>query len=145
MVRMRRSAPLLVALFAVAAGLVGMHTLGHVNDAATSMRTSVAETVMAGMVHHGATDVGHLLASLKPQSAVATDLHGGHGMPVGVAAVCLAVLAAVTVIVGLFMHGRRRAAADRARSILRAVVAPVRGPPPVRLGLRLADLSVLRN
>jgi len=138
-VRMPRSVPLLLMSVAVAVGLLTMHTLGHDQPSpARAMGSALA-------AHTGMAHVGDLEAMPGLQVGLAAEPHGGHGMPDGVAALCLAVLAATVIIVGLILSGRARGLAVPVVGVLRGGAAPGRGPPPLRLGLRLADLSVLRN
>lgn len=135
--RVRQSVPLLLVLVAVAFGLLGMHTLGHdrlLPGAATS--ATAAQPAMA--------------SASDPMAPLATGDRdpgpgGGHHMPVG-EVICLAVVvAAATVTLLLILYGRVRYVAARVIGVVwRAVVAP-RGPPPLQMGLRLADAAIMRN
>lgn len=118
---------LLVVL--VALGVAGMHTLGHPRDSG-----------------HGGTAPAHLT---QPASA-AMDADGvvvrGLDLSLDPSSVCLAILVVFSVaalLAALLMRGGRRPSSTGRR--LRLVASAGRGPPPpVSVGLCLANLSVLR-
>jgi hypothetical protein len=137
--------PRLLLLACVALGVAAMHTLGHAGmdhsmraDAAQSMHSAIDLPLLDVMTASGAA----MSAYAYPGEVVA-DI-GSHGGVVGWA-VCLAVLGTAVVLLMLTWAAWRRAAVKpapdsrryRARALMRA--------PPVRLGLRLVDLSVVRR
>ncbi|MEV6524512.1 DUF6153 family protein [Longispora sp. NPDC051575] len=123
----------LLFLALLALGVIGMHTFGHPSD------SHGAPPAMTGahaqMAQH----------SMPAPIAVTQDAVNGAGMGMDPVDVCLAILAALTIVilVGVLRGFLRRPhvlgwRADRAWS------TAGRGPPPPWRGLLLADLSVLR-
>jgi hypothetical protein len=114
----------LALLFAVTAGVFGMHTLGH--EHARGVEHSAMAAHVVADTDRVASDSGH-----RPPLTDPTD-------------VCIAVLVAAlvwTLPSSRFFDSRNDA--DTANSV--AAVA-VRGPPPRhRVGMVLADLAVMRN
>lgn len=137
--RARRTVPLLLLLLTVGSGLFAMHTFGHAGPrpAATHEATAMAAMPEAGVgLSAGQPAAASILAS------------GGTspGMPMDPAAVCLAILCALTAIVAaLMMLAGLRAGAGRLPMMASIVGIAGRGPPRAGVGLRIAELSVLRN
>jgi hypothetical protein len=132
-VRASRSIPATLLLVAVTSGLFAMHTLGHAGAPGT-------------MPGHQATAPMH--ASHAGPSLPSVDLPapGGPGLMMGELLVCLAILGGVV----LFALTSRRARGGVPRRPAGPgwatwIASAVRGPPSSRIGLALADLSVLRS
>ena len=108
-------------LFLLTLGVLGMHTLGH---AGMSPSMDTGMTAISG-----ADKSNHHLPMTDP------------------AEVCVAILAAVALIVSLLALTNTTGPADSAgRRAAGTAVRSVRAPPPVkRVGLLLTDLAVLRN
>jgi len=138
--RIRRSTPLLLILLAVTAGLLGMHTIGHLRSHSAMPDTTAAVVTMAAPMQHA--------SAMVSGAAVSSQVDSGrpHGMPMDPATLCLAILCTLAIVLATLTVLRwRRLAADLSRHVAGAVLGVVRGPPDVGIGLRLADLSVLRN
>jgi hypothetical protein len=140
--RVRRFAPAFL-LLAVVAGLFMMHTIGHLGT-------------HAGMSHVAAMPAAmtHDHADLPPSAALVADLDpavvarpgGAPGLPGDLMALCVAILAAVaTIAVAMILLRHRRAVPAGQRTLARCLAIGSRAPPWPGIGLRLADLSVLRN
>ncbi len=138
----QRAAMRLLFVVLVAAGIAGMHTLGHPTSgghgaAAHSNGPAAHESTMA----HLADDVTTMTAS-----ATGVVLHGTD-MSLDPSTVCLAILAGfalAALLAALIIGGRRKAPPPR--YLHGAVTLAGRGPPAwLCVGLRLADLSVLRT
>lgn len=135
------SLPRVLLLVLLALGVAGMHTFGHGNGGHT---TSGHDATAAVMPHDTLTgpdqdDSGHrgLMAQIRePRPSGSRDL--------GLFSVCLAVLCAFGLAVGLALL-RVRSHRERcdARTHL-AVHGGGRSPPALLLGLRVAAASVLR-
>jgi hypothetical protein len=122
----------LTLLILVAVGVAFMHTLGHPSSSGGHA---------GGATHHAAV-ASHPLADSPAVVAFAGD-DGAVGFdPM---TVCLAVLLGGFVLLFaalVLMRSGTAASHDRAR---RAHSRNGRAPPPTTVGLRLADLSVLRT
>jgi hypothetical protein len=139
--RMRCLLPVLVAL-----GVVCMHTLGH--------GSGQQHASAAGSTHAEAhVDDMSMASAASPaltQSTVGSAVSptGPHpGMPLIPLSVCMAILATALILLHLVLvrlASRRplRRSSDRHFAVIGAAG---RGPPPRRLGLRLAHLSVQRT
>ncbi len=130
----RRAALRLLLVVVASLGVVGMHTLGHVDTA-----HGASAGMGCGSCHHD--------AMAAAPSVLADVVAHGLGAGMDPSEVCLAILTAVGLValLGLVLVAWRTATGEVVD--LRAVLAvAVRGPPPrPRLGLNLADLSVLRR
>lgn len=131
--RMRSVAPVLL-LLAVVAGLFTMHTVGHLSSHGTAPHTATAPAAESHDGYHG-----QLLRMVAA--------HGGpHGLPGDLTALCVAILCAVlTIAVALTLLRRPRSQPVGPAGRAWATAASSRGPPRSGIGLRIADLSVLRN
>ena len=139
--RASRSVPALLLLVMVTAGLFAMHTLGHSGAAAAPMAHRSDLSMAMSMA---SSDMGML--DLSPVSVQLGRAPSDPGMPMGVLALCMAILGGVTVLVLISVLARRLPAwrpSDGRRTARIGVV--VRGPPGTRMGLTLADLSVFRT
>lgn len=135
--------PLLLIL--VAFGIACMHTLGHPHSHGGHDCAGQPPAIMgahqppAGPHTGAAAAAGITAATIGPAAC-------GTGMLLDPFTVCLAILVAglVVLLAALVMAGRRlRSLRGHIRA---ALVVAGRGPPPrPGLGLRLADLSVLRT
>ena len=148
-----RSLLRLLLLVAVAFGVAGMHTLGHVsNEGHASMGRGMA---VATTSHAAAAD---LMAALdEPALAIPHGLAvklqwsdvgdgGGSGVPHGnPLSVCLAVLTVLGMAVLVAAALRAVWSPNVISSRVALITSPSRAPPPLRVGLRIADLSVLRT
>jgi hypothetical protein len=143
----------LLLLVTVAFGVAGMHTLGHVSSeghlsmgarmpaAATSHAT--AADLMAPIAGP-APATRHGLA-VEPQWIYAGD-GGGSGVPHGnPLSVCLAVLTALGMAVLVAAALRAVWSSSLISNRVALITSPSRAPPSLRVGLRIADLSVLRT
>ncbi|MCZ7379835.1 DUF6153 family protein [Micromonospora sp. WMMC250] len=131
----------MLLLVLLALGVAGMHTFGHGSGGHTTSGHDATAAVMPHDTLTGAEqgDSGHrgLIAQIRePRSGGSPDL--------GLFSVCLAVVGAFGLAVGLAML-RVRSHHERwdARTHL-AVRGGGRGPPALLLGLRVAAVSVLR-
>ncbi|MFD0578414.1 DUF6153 family protein [Dactylosporangium darangshiense] len=116
----------LVLLLATLVGLAAMHTLGHDGP----HLTTPAHT-------------GHMATAAHDAPVLDGPANGHHGMSGW--DVCLAVLVAFAVLLlaAALLHGRR--AAGAAHLTGRTARTGPRAPPPRRVGLTLATVSVLRT
>ena len=138
--RMRWLLPVLVAF-----GVACMHTLGHSTDMAHQDGTRGAAPAM-----HVSVEVGDPGMSVPDAiSVVAADtgpVTPDSGVPVNPMAVCVAILAAALILLFAAVTPIIGHRLTFQRNRLGAVLAIAgRGPPPGRLGLRLAHLSVQRT
>jgi hypothetical protein len=134
--RTRRSLPWLLMLFLLAAGVAGMHTLGH----------AAGEHAAAG--HGPAVHVmGDAGCCGDPAAMPMAATGRAPGMPMtDPTLMCLAILGAAALIcVALILLARRGSSTLAATTTRFFVLRPGRGPPRALLGLTIADLSVLRN
>jgi len=135
--RVPRRLPLLLLLLAVTAGLFTMHTFGH-SGPATGLAHAPHAAAMAGMQDAG------IVAATEPMTVLVPG--GPAQMPMDPMAVCLAVLCVSALIVAALTALRRAPTRAHMPAHLTAgFPASGRGPPTLRIGLQLADLSVLRN
>lgn len=122
----------LTLLILVAVGVAFMHTLGHPSSSGGHA---------GGATHHAAV-AGHPMADSPVVVALAGD---DTGMGFDPMTVCLAVLLGGVVLLLaalVLMRPGTAAGHDRAR---RTHSRNGRAPPPPTVGLRLADLSVVRT
>ncbi|NUO59138.1 MAG: hypothetical protein HOV78_20955 [Hamadaea sp.] len=148
--RAQRSGPLLLLLLLLAAGVAGMHTLGHASHATThspGMSAHVSAHVSA-VVSAGSGMSAESWGEIRPGTVIRWESGSGHHGPMTDPTVmCLAVLGGVALIAFALILLFRKAAAAR----VRPTQPPARGnnlgrgPPRTPVGLLLADLSVLRN
>ncbi|MCP2327122.1 hypothetical protein HDA40_005629 [Hamadaea flava] len=127
--RAQRSGPLLLLLLLLAAGIAGMHTLGH----ATHGPSHAPMSVMAA--DHAASGV----------SAGWEGGSGRHGPMTDPTVMCLAILGGVALLAVALLLRFQRSTASGVRPPQPAARESGRGPPRTPVGLLLADLSVLRN
>ncbi|MGC5309889.1 hypothetical protein [Micromonospora zamorensis] len=134
------SLPRLLLLVLLALGVAGMHTFGHAGGHTASGHDATA----AAMPHDTLTGADQ--DDSRHQGVIAQIREPGpSGSPdLGLFSVCLAVVGAFGLAVGLALLRVRshRERAD-ARTHL-AVQGGGRGPPALLLGLRVAAVSVLR-
>jgi disulfide bond formation protein DsbB len=138
----QRAALRLLFVLLVAAGIAGMHTLGHPSSgghgSATHSATPAAHQAPLG---HQAV---HIMTVATSASEVAL---GGTDMSLDPSTVCLAILVAfgLAALLAALVIGERHTAPP-VRYLRGAAALAGRGPPlSLRVGLRLADLSVLRT
>jgi hypothetical protein len=143
----------LLLLVAVALGVAGMHTLGHVSGeghlsmgagmpVATTSHATAADS-MAPLDKPALATPHGLVVNLRWTHAGDGD---GPGVPDGdPLSVCLAVLAALGMAVLVAAALRAVWSPSLLGSRAALITSPSRAPPPLRLGLRIADLSVLRT
>lgn len=116
----------LTMIILVIAGLFTMHTIGHLGI-------------------HDAIPATHQAHKTAPDPAAA-PVSNDPGFPIAPLALCVAVLLAmITLAFGIALLARLTP-----RDLLRklggdGVLTAGRGPPAPRIGLRIADLSVLRT
>lgn len=133
------SLPRVLLLVLLALGVCGMHTFGHGGHAARG------HDATAGGPSHGMlnTPAHNDIRDLPPIAQVGEPTAGGtNGL--GLFSVCLAVLSAFGLAIGLMLlrvHSQRQRLVARTRL---AVAQGGRGPPVSLLGLRVAAVSVLR-
>lgn len=133
--RTPRAYPMLLMLLLLCAGVLGMHTLGH-------MTPGHAHTYATGPAAVAMTD------DCCTSSGGGAQVSGHRPMaPMGdPGSVCLAILTALTLAVVFLLLHVSRTGLDGLRSQLRSAAHPARGPPGrAPVGLLLADLAVLRN
>lgn len=146
----RRPLIRLVLLIAVAFGVAGMHTLGHAGMEHASFGHAAMPAISAPWaaptgagVHGGALAAMHDVVAGRGFSDAGEGR--GSGPDVNPFSVCMAVLTALAMAVlvaAALQAARVRTTANRPAP---PVASPSRAPPPVPLGLRIADLSVLRT
>lgn len=133
------SLPRVLLLVLLTFGVAGMHTFGHGGHAANGHQT-MADGLPHGALTAAGQDVSHDLLQVAQVGESTTG--GSTGMDL--LSVCLAVLGAFGLAVGLAML---RVRSHRHRSGARTRLATHRGgrgPPVPSLGLRVAAVSVLR-
>ena len=137
--RTRRSLPWLLMLLLLAAGVAGMHTLGH----AAGGHTTTHATAHSPAVHVMQDSDCCGAAAAVP---VAANGHRPEAPMTDPTVMCLAILgAAVLIAFALVMLSRPGPTTPPTASTSAITLRPGRGPPRALLGLTLADLSVLRN
>lgn len=132
----RRPAALRLLLLAVLAfGVVGMHTTSH---SPLRHQPSAAGHTAASNMAMVATPPGTVLAMISDRETPSGGMNGSQ--------VCLAVLVGIGLVVLVAALARAAGALGGSALAPAPLVAPSgRGPPPTPVGLRLADLSVLRR
>ncbi|NUT37924.1 MAG: hypothetical protein HOV79_33170 [Hamadaea sp.] len=133
-----RYAPMLL-LLAVVAGLFTMHTIGHLTGHAAGSHP-------AAMTMSSGPHAAHADAPAGPaESSVAALTSDRGGLPGDLMALCLAILSAIaTFAAALTLLRRHRVTMPPPNPSAWAAAAASRAPP-LLIGLRLADLSVLRH
>lgn len=124
-------------LACVVVGLAAMHTMGH-----AGMRHGSQTMAQVRLMTEAVSDAQSMSGS-GDELGLAAAPAGGHAADMW--AVCVAVLGGATLLL-LFRAAMARSLRPAIRGLSRAIgvlFAP-RAPPP-RLGLRLADLSVVRR
>ncbi|MEV6965060.1 DUF6153 family protein [Hamadaea sp. NPDC051192] len=136
--RARRSGPLLLLLLLLAAGIAGMHTLGHAAHGPTHAPMSAMPT--------------HAPMSAMPADHAAPGMAAGwesgsgrHGPMTDPTVMCLAILGGVALLAVALLLRLQRSTASGVRPPQPAARESGRDPPRTPVGLLLADLSVLRN
>ena len=135
----------LILLLAVAFGVFGMHTIGHVST------THAVMPHMSQAVAHP-DDVPPTVASVMgmpaPVSSAGSRVPAGGALPIlDPTAICLAMLSAVGLLALLRVARRRRGrlvGPARAARLAQAGSTSGRAPPHRGVGLAVAQLSVLR-
>ncbi|GAA0793374.1 DUF6153 family protein [Spirilliplanes yamanashiensis] len=137
-----RAAFRLVLLLAVTFGVFGMHTVGHVGTAHAAMPQG------SHSVDVPPTEIPAMAMPVEPVlSAAGSVSAGGGSLMLDPTAICLAVLSAVGVLALMRLARRRRAGRvlpGRAAGRSQAGSTSERAPPGRRVGLVVAQLSVLR-
>ncbi|NUR71048.1 MAG: hypothetical protein HOU81_09515 [Hamadaea sp.] len=144
--RTRRSGPLLLLLLLLAAGVAGMHTLGHASH--TPAHNPVHSSAMSAAVSAGSGMSAESRGADRPGTVIRWESGSGHGGPMTDPTVmCLAILGGVALIAFVLVLLVRRLAGSGVRPAQPIAVRNLfgRGPPRTPVGLLLADLSVLRN
>lgn len=142
--RVRPSLPALFLLFMVTAGLFAMHTTGH----ASLPGSSAAHMTLGHSQALSGTVARHLMLPMGQPPAVAevVSLPEGEPMPGMLMAACVAILCgALTAAFALFLLRRLGGSAVEPDWQETPGAQMSRGPPGVRIGLLIADLSVARN
>lgn len=140
--RERRFTPVLL-LLAVVAGLLTMHTVGHVGSHAAAAHSVAAASPAKG---HGSADHAPMSAAVADLGADVVQKGGSPALPGDLTALCMAILSAIaTIVAALILLRRRRQPTAAAFQLGGAVAAGSRAPPRPGIGLLIADLSVLRN
>ncbi|RKR91551.1 hypothetical protein BDK92_5951 [Micromonospora pisi] len=142
----------LLLLVAVAFGVASMHTLGHVSGerhASAGRNMSMAPTSHAVGDRMTALD-GFTVAPMDTATVrvgwVRAGDGGGSGVPHGdPLSVCLAILTALGMAVLVAAALRAIWSPSLIGSDVVYITSPSRAPPRLRVGLRIADLSVSRT
>jgi hypothetical protein len=128
----------LTLLVVLVLGVAGMHTLGHVGD--------TGHHAAPAALGHADNDVTLVHAPTdQPPAASGTGETPGDGPSLDLFAVCLAVLGAASILLGMARTGRLCRGHARLQRAVRAPRRAGRGPPSRPLGLRLAVVSVSRT
>jgi hypothetical protein len=134
----------LLLLLATLFGLAAMHTLGHHGPHLPAGHHSSHPATMAdNPAADGVIRAADACGTDRCGTVLAAPISGGHGLAGW--DVCVAVLVGFAVLLlaaGLLRSGR---AAGTAHRTGRSGPARPRAPPPVRVGLTFATVSVLRT
>jgi Family of unknown function (DUF6153) len=125
-------------LLAVLAGVLTMHTLNHpANHSAPGTGNGGHATMVVVAELMSADESGMDIAGPGQQAPSPS--------PTDPTSLCVAILCATLLFAWTLALLHRRGAIPLRPEDIHALFAAARGPPALAIGLRLADLSVLRN